>query len=171
MTNESNILNLLIEFSEKLPKFEDGRIDYTNSEEAPVITVFVKYKEEILLLKRSDKVGTYKEKWNTIAGYLDEIKPIKEKVLEELREEIDVHREQIKSIKFREPYPLIDKELNKKWLIHPVLVELKEKPEIKLDWEHTEYKWIYPKELSNYDTIIDFARTLKLALEDEQNTL
>ena len=167
MTNESSILNLIIEFSKRLPKFEDGRVDYTNSEEAPVITVFVKYKNEILLLKRSNKVGTYKGKWNTIAGYLDEIKPIKEKVLEELREEICVHEEKIKSIKIKEPYRLLDKNLGKTWIIHPVIVELKEKPEIKLDWEHTEYKWIHPKELYNYDTIIDFDRTLKLALGHE----
>ncbi len=167
MVNESSILSLLIELSGKLPKFEDGRIDYTDAEEAPVITVFVKYKDEILLLKRSNEVGTYKEKWNTIAGYLDEVKPVKEKVLEELREEICVHEENIKSIKFREPYHLVDNELNKKWLIHPVLVELKNKPDIKLDWEHTEYRWINPKELNNYDTIIDLDRTLKIALENE----
>ena len=88
--NEAKILDLLKKFSKKLPHFEDGRINYSDSNEAPVVTIFVKYKNEILLLKRSDKVRTYREKWNTIAGYLDEVKPLKEKVLEELREEIGV---------------------------------------------------------------------------------
>lgn len=165
MVNESGVLNLLLEFSERLPKFEDGRIDYTDSEEAPVIIVFVKHGDKIILLKRSDKVRDYKGKWNTIAGYLDEVKPIKEKVLEELREEVCIHEDKIKSIKIKEPYKLADEALKKSWIIHPVLVELKEKPEIKLDWEHTEYKWIHPKELNDYDIIIDLDRTLKLALE------
>ena len=48
MMNEKSVLNLLKELSEKLPKFEDGRIDYSNSDKAPVITVFVKYRDDIL---------------------------------------------------------------------------------------------------------------------------
>ena len=31
-------------FSDKLPKFPDGRINYSNSKIAPVITIFIKYK-------------------------------------------------------------------------------------------------------------------------------
>jgi len=76
---EAKIFKLLKEFSKKLPKFEDGRINYSCSDEAPVITIFVRYKDKILLLKRSDKVAAYKGKWNTIAGYLDEIRPNKRK--------------------------------------------------------------------------------------------
>ena len=90
---EQKILNIIKEFSERLPKFSDGRIDYSNSNIAPVIIVFIKYKNKILLLKRSDKVRIYQGKWNTVAGYLDEIKPIQEKALEEIQEEtkIDNH--------------------------------------------------------------------------------
>ncbi len=50
---------ILQEFSEKLPKFPDGRIDYSGSDKAPVLTCFVKFGDKILLLKRSDKVRTY----------------------------------------------------------------------------------------------------------------
>lgn len=165
MMNEKNALNLLKRFSDGLPKFEDGRIDYSNSDKAPVITVFVRYKDKILLLKRSDKVRTYQGKWNTIAGYLDEVKPIKEKVLEELREEIGIHENNIINIKYFDAYEIDDKKINKIWIVHPVLVEMKEKPEIKLDWEHTEYKWISPDEIRDYDTVIDLYRTLKMVLK------
>ncbi len=107
--NETKILDLLEKFSKKLPHFEDGRINYSDSDEAPVVTIFVKYKEKILLLKRGDKVRTYKGKWNTIAGYLDEIKPIKEKILEELGEEIGVFKKDILNIKYGDYYQLEDK--------------------------------------------------------------
>ena len=53
---EEKILAIIKEFANKLPKFPDGRIDYSSSDIAPVITVFVKHKDKILLLKRSDKV-------------------------------------------------------------------------------------------------------------------
>ena len=164
--NEAKILDLLKKFSKKLPHFEDGRINYSDSNEAPVVTIFVKYKNEILLLKRSDKVRTYREKWNTIAGYLDEVKPLKEKVLEELREEIGVIEKNILNIKYGGSYKLKDKKINKIWIVHPVLVELKDKPEIVLDWEHTEYKWIKPKDLNKYDTVASLGETLNKVLEE-----
>lgn len=163
--NDQKVLALLKKFSKKLPKFEDGRIDYSNSNEAPVITIFVKFKDKILLLKRSDKVRTYKLKWNTIAGYLDEIKPIKEKVLEELREEIGIKEENISSILFGKSYELKDKEINKTWIVHPVLVELKNKIEIKLDWEHTEYKWVHPDEIKNFNIVTGLEETLEKILK------
>ena len=80
-----NIEKLLNELSKKLPKFEDGRIDYSNSNISIVVTVFVKFQDEILLLKRSDKVSTYQGKWNTVAGYIDDLKPIKNKIIIRLR--------------------------------------------------------------------------------------
>ena len=98
MNERNNIIKIIEEFSKKLPKFSDGRINYADSNKAPVITVVVKYKDKILLLKRSDNVSTYKGKWQVVAGYLDEIKPIKEKVLEELREEIKVEENIIDKI-------------------------------------------------------------------------
>ncbi len=149
---EQKILKTIGEFAKKLPKFPDGRIDYSSSNIAPVITVFVKYKDKILLLKRSDKVRVYKGKWFTVAGYLDEMKPLHEKIMEELREEIGVEESNISSIYFGESHKFTDADVNKTWIAHPVLVKLKNKPSIKLDWEHTEYRWIKPEEIKKFDT-------------------
>lgn len=165
--NEKNILSLLKKFSNELPKFEDGSIDYSNSNEAPVITVFVKYQDKILLLKRSDKVRTYRRKWNTVAGYLDEVKPIKEKVLEELREETKISEKDILNIKYGDPYKLKDKKIKKTWIVHPVLVALKNKVEIKIDWEHTEYRWIKIEELKDYDFVASLDETLRRVLNEQ----
>ena len=97
---EEKILKIIEEFYKKLPKFKDGRIDYSNSDTAPVVTVFIKYKDKILLLKRSDKVRTYQGKWNTVAGYLDELKSTQEKAIEEIKEELGVEKNDISSIFF-----------------------------------------------------------------------
>ena len=90
-----------------------------------MIICFVRYNDEILLLKRSDKVWTYKGKWNVVAGYLDEIKPLREKALEELRE----------------------------------------KPKIKLDFEHTEARWVKKEDLSKYDAVPNLMEGAKRVLK------
>ncbi|RLI76564.1 hypothetical protein DRP05_12680 [Archaeoglobales archaeon] len=150
---EKEVLEIVEVLGKTLPKLPDGRIDYSNSDIAPVITVFVKHGDEILILKRSDKVRTYKGKWNTVAGYLDEVKPIEYKVLEELREETGVEGNVISKIKFGRPYKFVDNKIKKTWIVFPVLVELKEKIDPKLDWEHTEFRWIKKEELANFDTV------------------
>jgi len=163
-SKEEKILNTIREFAKKLPKFPDGRIDYSNSDIAPVIIVFIEYKDKILLLKRSDKVRTYQRKWNAIAGYLDELKPILEKAIEEIQEEAQINRDKILSLHIGETYKLKDNKVNKTWIIHPVLVELKELPDIRLDWEHTEYKWIKPKELKKFDIVTNLEKSYERAI-------
>ncbi|MCH7568695.1 MAG: NUDIX domain-containing protein [Nanoarchaeota archaeon] len=157
------VKEILREF-EGLPKFEDGRIDYHNSKRAPVLICFVKFNDEILILKRSENVMVYKGKWNGVGGFLDEDKSVEEKVLEELKEELDIDKEVVKEIKVRDSYELFDEEIDRTWIIFPVLAELSEKPEIKLDREHTEYKWIRPSEIEEFDFIFKVDEILERAL-------
>lgn len=156
--DEQAILAMIEELGKILPKFDDGRVNYKDSATAPVITVFVEYENKLLLLKRSNKVGTYKGKWGTVAGYLDEIKPVEEKVREELEEEIGVT--DIESIKFGEFYKVEDYDIKRTWFVQPVLVKLKSS-DIKLDWEHTEFKWINKEEMKDYDLVFGLLKTLE----------
>jgi len=167
--NDQNkkILDIIKEFEKRLPKFPDGRINYSNSDIAPVIVIFIKYKDKIILLKRSDKVRTYKGKWNTVAGYLDEIMPINEKILEEIREELKINEDNISIAHIGRSYNFTDSEVekNKSWIVHPVLIKLKSRPDIKLDWEHTDYKWIKPEELKNFDTTPHLSKSLECVIK------
>lgn len=153
MSQEGKILITIKEFANKLPKLPDGRIDYHNSDTAPVVDVFVKYQDRILLLKRSDKVGTYQGKWNCISGYLDEVKSIYQKALEEIKEELDIDRDNVLSMRLGETYSFTDERIGKTYIVHPILVELKNQPAIRLDFEHTEYRWIKPEELKDFDIV------------------
>ena len=160
---DSQLKQTLKQF-ENLPRFPDGRINYRDSKKAAVLTCFVKFQDKILLLKRSDNVRTYKGKWNTVAGYIDDLKPLKEKVLEELREEININEDNIKEIKIGKQFESIDKEINKIWIVHPTLIELKTKPEINLDREHTTFEWIKPEEINNYDIVPNAGESLKCVI-------
>ena len=164
ITKEQEVIKTVEYFAKKLPRFSDGRIDYSKSDVAPIVTVFIRYKGKVLLLKRRDKVGTYPGKWNTVTGYLDEVKTIREKVLEEIKEEIGIGYEDILSYDLVESYRFKDLSANKTWIVHPVLVELKDKPVIRLDWEHTEYRWIRPDEIKNFDVVPRLDESLKRAI-------
>jgi len=150
--DEKEILKIVGMFDEILPKFPDGRIDYSESDAAAVIVIFVKFKDEILLMKRGEKVREHRGVWDAVAGYIDEIKPIRQKVLEEVKEEAGIDEENIFSIHIGEGCKSVEKKINKTWFVLPVLVELKSKPEIKLDWENTECRWVKREEIKNFDT-------------------
>ncbi|MBI2522997.1 NUDIX domain-containing protein [Candidatus Woesearchaeota archaeon] len=165
MDIEYKALEKLKRFSKTMPHFEDGRIDYHNAKKAFVIICFTKFNDEILLLKRSDKVWTYKNKWNVVAGYLDEIKPIKQKALEELNEETRITKDKVSSIQIAEPFEFHDEKIKTTFVVHPILIELKERPEIKLDFEHTKAKWVKKEDLSEYDVVPNMLEGAKRVLK------
>jgi 8-oxo-dGTP pyrophosphatase MutT (NUDIX family) len=157
--NKKDILPQIKKLAEKLPKFKDGRIDYTNAKKAAVLIIFVKHKEKILILKRSNKVHSYKGKWSTIAGFYDEIAKIDKKVAEELQEELKITKNY--DISIGTPYWFEDKDIGKKWFRIPVIVKLIKPVKIKIDWEHSEYKWINPKDFKKYDFAPGMEENLK----------
>jgi isopentenyldiphosphate isomerase len=161
---EKKILDKVKDFAKKLPKFPDGRIDFTHSETSLVLTVFIKYKDKILILKRSNKVGTYKGKWNTVTGYIDEPKPLIEKIIEEINEELGITEDNILSYSIGEPFKFKDPGIKKIWIVHPAKVELKNNPDIKLDWEHSEYKWIKPEDIKKFNIVPNLDLSLKRGL-------
>jgi 8-oxo-dGTP diphosphatase len=162
--DEKHVLKKIKELGETLPKFPDGRINYTDSKYAPIIVVFVRYRGKFLLLKRSQKVGNYKGKWNTISGYLDTIEPIEQKAIEELEEETRISRDIISSLTLGKIHEHRDSALDTKWLICPFLAELKSKPRIELDFEHTEYVWCEPNDINKFDTVKSLSEDMRTVL-------
>ena len=152
MPNEK-LLSLLKKLSRELPHFPDGRINYSHAKLAPVINCAVICEGKVLLLKRSRKVRSYKGKWNTIGGYLDEFKSVREKALEEIKEELGIEKKNVKRIKIFKSFRVLDRKIKKTWVVFSVLAELKSKGKIKLDWEHTSYKWVLPEEIKRLNTI------------------
>ncbi len=159
---------LLASFSKILPHFADGRIDYSDAQTAVVLTVFIKHNNQILLLKRSDKVRTYQHKWNTVAGYLDNPQQtLKEKIFEELNEETSITSDIIASCKIGSSYQFTDAEIKRTWFVFPAMVTVKGEPNIHLDWEHDRYQWIYPADINEYDTVPNLNISLSKILAND----
>lgn len=164
MANDRELYRLLNRLGKKLPRFPDGRINYKTSNLAPVITVVVKYKDHILIMKRSRKVGNYKGKWYIIGGYIDKPIPPKEQAYAEIREETGIKKDMIKKMIAKGKITVSDKKINKAWIVYAFLAELKSKPRIKIDFEHTEYKWIKPSELGQFNRMPVLRRQISKAL-------
>ena len=110
---------------------------------------------KLLILKRSDKVRTYKGMWGGIAGYIEENEEPLETALKEIKEEVGLDKEEVHFIKKLEPIKFTDFYENEKydWEVFTFLFKTGKKDKINIDWEHSEYRWISPSEISKYDTV------------------
>jgi nicotinamide-nucleotide amidase len=127
-------------------------------EEKHVVTCFLEHGGKILILRRSSRVGTYRRSWAGISGYI-ETNDI-DQAFTEMREETELYKKDLKLIKQGKPLEVIDRNLNRKWIVHPFLFHVKAPEKIKTDWEHTEIKWIKPGELKKYETVPGLAKAL-----------
>ena len=110
---------------------------------------------KILILKRSNKVSTYRELWAGISGYVEENEEPYETAIKEIREETGIDKQYITLIKRVGPVELIDiyDGIKYNWKIFIFLFKFEKKDKIDIDWEHSEYRWIPPSEIRKFDTV------------------
>ncbi len=118
-----------------------------------VVTGFLTKNKEILLLRRSSEVGTYKGRWAGVSGYL-ETDDAKQQVWTELNEELGIEPEHVALEVMGEPLEITDSRAGCVWLVHPFRFALtNDHHEPRLDWEHVEMRWISPEEMQTMDTV------------------
>jgi ADP-ribose pyrophosphatase YjhB (NUDIX family) len=127
-------------------------------QEKRVVTCFLKSENEILILRRSQQVGSYQGRWAGVSGYMEATAD--EQALVEIKEETSLGREDLKLIKRGKPLAIKDEDLGSKWVVHPYLFHIKDRGKIRIDWEHKEVRWIKPEEMGNYQTVPMLRETL-----------
>jgi len=134
---------------------------------AKVVTCLLENKGEILILRRSEEVGTYRELWGGVAGFVEEDEEPYETAVKEIKEEVGVEEKDILLVKKEDAIKFIDLYEDKlyDWIVYPFLFHVKEKDKIQIDWEHTEYRWIKPSELKEYDTVPRFKEVVSKIYE------
>jgi 8-oxo-dGTP diphosphatase len=120
-------------------------------QEKKVVTCFLESAGEILILRRSEAVGSYRGKWAGVSGYIESTPD--EQALTEIEEETSLKRDDVELIKKGEPLAVEDEGLGTRWLIHPYRFRIKDRDKIKIDWEHQESRWINPEDIDNYPTV------------------
>ncbi len=119
--------------------------------EKQVVTCFLESAGEILILRRSEQVGSYRGRWAGVSGYVETTPD--EQALVEIGEEACLGREDLRLIKKGRPLSVEDEKLGIRWIVHPYLFRIRERNKIRIDWEHKETKWIKPEEIVNYRTV------------------
>ena len=84
-----------------------------NLEERHVVTSFLESEGEILILRRSGRVGTYRGRWTGVSGYVETTPD--EQALVEIEEEAGLPHEDFEPIRKGEPLTVEDKELGARW--------------------------------------------------------
>jgi len=125
-----------------------------------IVTSFIISNEKFLLLKRSEKVKSMKSLWAGISGIIEKNEEPLQRAKIEIFEELGIKEDQIKLLKTAERMRVVSPQYkNHEWEIFPFLFEANN-PEIKLNWENSEYKWISADELDNYKTVPNLEKVL-----------
>lgn len=127
--------------------------------ERHVVTSIVRRSGLILLLRRSEDVGSYRGQWAGVSGFIEGGEMDEEAARRELLEEAGLERaKMVKHIgteRFRDGDTV--------WCVHPFLFDSKEqKPQ--LDWEHVTYKWVKPCDVDKYRTVPGLQRVISKLL-------
>ena len=134
---------------------KNSNLRFTN-----IVTSFIKNDDKILILKRSDKVKSMKCLWAGISGIIENNETPLTRAKIEIFEEAGIHEEQIELLKAVQQIKISSPQYkNHEWNIFPFLFKAKN-PEIKLNWENSEFKWIEPNEIKNYKTVPDLEKIL-----------
>lgn len=124
-------------------------------EERHVVTCFLLRAsdggDEVLILRRSRRVGTYRGRWAGVSGYVEAEPPAQAR--REIAEETGLTPEKTTLLKEGEPLAFSDEELNVRWVVHPFLFRVAPDVPISVDWEHVDARWVRPEQLSEYETV------------------
>jgi 8-oxo-dGTP pyrophosphatase MutT (NUDIX family) len=107
--------------------------------------------DEVLLLRRSQAVGSYRGRWAAVSGSIED-GPL-EQAYREIEEETGLTRSDVRLLREGEPIEAPAPELDTLWVVHPFLFHLEGRPELALDWEHTEDRWVSPRQLRRFHTV------------------
>jgi hypothetical protein len=129
-----------------------------------VTTAIVRNEGKILVMKRSSKVGTYREHWAGVSGSLLPGEAPADAALREVREETGIDKGVKPQMVQTEPVYARDGGII--WKVHPFLIDV-DADKVKIDWEHDEYRWILPGELENYQTVPRLGEVVRSLLKAE----
>ena len=127
---------------------DEGCVELPRIVEKHVVTNIVRSKGRILLLRRSDKVGSYRGQWAGVSGFIEPHERDHEAARRELAEEVSVENPRF----VRRIDPLRFRDKGTVWCVHPFLVEVRDTA-IKIDWEHQSFEWVRPDEITRYRTV------------------
>jgi 8-oxo-dGTP diphosphatase len=109
--------------------------------------------DELLLVRRSERVRTYKGHWAGVSGYLEPGATPEEQAYTELREETTLAPDQVQLLAAGEPLSVHDPAAGLDWIVHPFLFLVLAPDRIHTDWEARDSAWVAPNEVAARPTV------------------
>ncbi len=134
-------------------------------DERAVVTCFLRNEGAVLLLQRSDKVGSYSGRWGAVAGHAEprsanrrgeaaEVSP-DAAARQEIREETGLDPEtDVTLIRRGEAFAVEDDDRGTRWLVHPYLFDAATRG-VEPNWETSAYEWASPTAILHRETVPD----------------
>lgn len=130
----------------------------TQTKKYRTVNCILRSGDRILLLKRSQRVRTNPGLWSGVAGRVEGGVSVEQAALQEIQEELGINAEDVKLVsKGPELHVNVDQS---GVIVVPMIFETNSK-DITLNWEHTDYAWVKPNEISRYETVPRFADVLR----------
>ena len=125
-----------------------------------IVTSFLKHNDKILILKRSQQVRTMKGLWSGVSGTIENNETAIKRAKIEIFEEVGIKEQYIELIKSGNEISVESPQYkNHQWVIFPFLFQT-EISDIKLNWENSEFRWIYVNELKEFNTVPSLEKIL-----------
>ena len=125
-----------------------------------IVTSFIQNSDKFLILKRSNKVKTMKGLWAGISGIIENNEEPLSRAKTEIFEELGIAEDKIKLVKTAKEIRITSPQYkNHEWEIFPFLFSANN-PEITLNWENSEYKWVTQDEVEQHQTVPNLSNVL-----------
>lgn len=119
--------------------------------QTPVVTVFLRHRGEVLLLRRSEDVGSYAGQWGAVAGHIEHRDPI-DSARAEIEEETGLSMDEVHLVRNGPSFRVEDAGRETEWVVHPFLFDADTRS-IRPNWETTEAEWAPPTALLRRETV------------------
>ena len=127
-----------------------GTLTIDGTTEVEVVTSLLeRHDGRILLLQRSDRVGSFQGRWAGVSGFLEDPTPV-EQAYREILEETGLARE---ALELRASGgPVLARSGDRVYVVHPFRFRVLA-GEVRLDWEHVRSEWVDPAEIRRRSTV------------------
>lgn len=122
----------------------------------------------VLIVQRSQRVGSYHGHWAGISGFVEPGIPPDEQAFTEIREETNLQRDQVQMLRRGTVVEHVEATLGRHFYIHPFLFAVHAPDAIQTDWEAVNMRWIAPAELKDYETVPKLLEVYESAIRGEE---
>jgi 8-oxo-dGTP pyrophosphatase MutT (NUDIX family) len=124
------------------------------------VSAFLRNRGRVLVVRRSERVGSFRGRWSAISGYLEGGEDPRDRARSEILEETG-----IKGARFRRAgEPVVTRHGSTAFVVHPFLFDVPTRS-VRLDWENVESRWIAPGDLPTLRTVPRLGDVLSLVLD------